>query len=80
MVLRVTECKVVGTVIVPTAMNIQFRKIILKFMNCYLNKIVFTSQTHLLFLYVIYYSGNMFRLAIESSSGPYIKIQILKLF
>jgi hypothetical protein len=25
----------------------------------------------------MYYSGNMFRLAIESSSGPYIKIQIL---
>jgi hypothetical protein len=26
---------------------------------------------------LMYYSGNMFRLAIESSSGPYIKIQIL---
>jgi hypothetical protein len=41
-----------------------------------LNKIAFTSQTHL-YLYLMYYSGNMFRLAIESSSGPYIKIQIL---
>jgi len=40
---------------------------------------VFTSQKHLLFLYLMYYSGNMFRLAIESSSGPYIKIQILNL-
>jgi hypothetical protein len=29
------------------------------------------------YLYLIYYSGNMFRLASESSSGPYIKIQIL---
>ena len=43
------------------------------------NKMVFTSQTHLLLLYLMYYSGNMFRLAIESSSGPYIKIQILNL-
>jgi len=34
---------------------------------------VFTSQTHLLLFYLMYYSGNMFRLAIESSSGPYIK-------
>jgi hypothetical protein len=40
-----------------------------------LNKIVFTSQTQVLFLYLMYYSGNMFRLAIESSSGPYIKIK-----
>ena len=32
-----------------------------------------------LLLYLMYYSGNMFRLAIESSSGPYIKIQILNL-
>jgi hypothetical protein len=40
---------------------------------------VFTSQTHLIFLYLMYYTGNMFRLAIESSSGPYIKIQILNL-
>jgi hypothetical protein len=39
----------------------------------------FTSQTHLLLLYLMYYSGNMFRLTIESSSGPYIKIQILNL-
>ena len=44
-----------------------------------LNKMVFTSQTHLLLLYLMCYSGNMFRLAIESSSGPYIKIQILHL-
>jgi len=44
-----------------------------------LNKMAFTSQTHFLFLYLKYYSGNMFRLAIESSSGPYIKIQILNL-
>ena len=29
-----------------------------------------------LFLNLMYYSGNMFRLAIESSSGPYIKIEI----
>jgi hypothetical protein len=28
----------------------------------------------------MYYSGNMFRLAIESSSGPYIKIQILNFY
>jgi len=33
------------------------------------NKMVFTSQTHLLLLYLMYYSGNMFGLAIESSSG-----------
>jgi len=33
----------------------------------------FISQTHLFLLYLMYYSGNMFRLAIESSSGPYIK-------
>jgi len=38
---------------------------------------VFTSQTHLLLLYLIYYLGNMFQLAVESSSDPYIKIQIL---
>ena len=44
-----------------------------------LSKTVFTSQTHLLLLYSMYYSGNMFRLVIESSSGPYIKIQILNL-
>jgi hypothetical protein len=44
-----------------------------------LNKMVFTSQTHLLFLYLLYYSGNMFRLAVESSSGPYIQIQTLNL-
>jgi len=43
------------------------------------NKMVFTSQTHLLLLYLMYYSGNMFRLSIELSSGPYIKIQILNL-
>ena len=29
-------------------------------------------------LYLMYYSDNMFRLATESSSGPYIQIQILK--
>jgi hypothetical protein len=33
-----------------------------------------------LLLYLMYYSGNMFRLSIKSSSGPYIKIQILNLF
>jgi hypothetical protein len=33
----------------------------------YLNKMVFTSQTHLLFLNLTYYSGNMFRLVIEPS-------------
>ena len=33
---------------------------------------VFNSQTQLLLLYLMYYPGNMFRLAIESSSGPYI--------
>jgi len=38
---------------------------------------VFTSETNLLFLYLMYYSGDMFRLAIESSSGRYIKIQII---
>jgi len=43
------------------------------------DKMVFTSQTHLLLLYLMYYSGNMFRLAIELSSGPYIKIQIFNL-
>ena len=32
-----------------------------------INKMVFTSQTHLLLLYLMFYSGNMFRLAIESS-------------
>jgi hypothetical protein len=41
-----------------------------------LNKVVFTSQTHLLFVLNVLF-GNMFRLVIESSSGPYIKIQIL---
>ena len=45
----------------------------------FLDKMVFTSQTHLLLLYLMYYSGNMFRLVTESSSGPYIKIQILNL-
>ena len=43
------------------------------------NKMVFISQTHLLLLYLMYYSGKMFRLAVESSSGPYTKIQILNL-
>ena len=38
---------------------------------------VFTSQTYILLLYLMYYSGNMFRLAIESSSGPYIKYRSL---
>jgi hypothetical protein len=37
---------------------------------------VFTSQTYLFIMYLVYHSGNMFRLAIESSSGPYIKIQM----
>jgi len=37
-----------------------------------LNKMVFNSQT-ILFFYLMYYSGNMFRLVIESSTGPYIK-------
>jgi hypothetical protein len=31
-----------------------------------LNKIVFISQTHLFFIVLMYYSGNMFRLSIES--------------
>jgi len=41
-----------------------------------LNNMGFISQTHLLFIYLMYYSGNtsMFRLTIESSSGPYIKV------
>ena len=30
-------------------------------------------------VYLMYNSGNVFRLAIESLSGPYIKIQILNL-
>jgi hypothetical protein len=45
-----------------------------------LNKMVFISKTHFLLLYLMYYSGDMFRLSIESSSGPYIKIQILNQF
>ena len=45
----------------------------------YFNKMVFTSQTQLLLMYLMYYSGNMSRLAIESSSDPYIKIQIFNL-
>ena len=41
-----------------------------KFLNVrtggtYVNKMVFTSQTQLLFLYLMYYLGNMFRLVIE---------------
>jgi len=40
---------------------------------------VFISQTRLILMYLMYFSDNMFRLAIESSSGPYIKIQILNL-
>jgi len=32
---------------------------------------------HTFILYLMHYLGNMFRLAVESSSGPYIKIQIL---
>ena len=35
-------------------------------LSCEVNKMVFTSQTHLLLLYLLYYSGNIFRLAIES--------------
>jgi hypothetical protein len=30
-----------------------------------------------IFIVLTYYTGNMFRLIIESSSGPYIQIQIL---
>ena len=37
------------------------------------NNIVSISHTHTFILYLIYYLGNMFRLTIESSSGPYIK-------
>ena len=37
---------------------------------------VFISQTHLYFVRM-HYLANMFRLTIESSSGPYIKIHIL---
>jgi hypothetical protein len=40
-------------------------------------EVFFISQAHLFILYLMYYLGNMFRLDIESSSGPYIKIQIL---
>jgi len=36
--------------------------------NIQFQKTVFTSQTHPLLLYLMYYSGNMFRLAVESSS------------
>jgi hypothetical protein len=53
-------------------------KYLVRLLVCF-NKMVFTSETHLYF-YLMYYSCNMFRLAIESSSGPYIKIQILIFF
>ena len=39
----------------------------------------FLSVKNSFILYLMHYSGNMFRLTIESSSGPYIKIQILNL-
>jgi len=40
------------------------------------DNMVFTSQTHLSILYLMYYFGNMHRLAIGSSSGPYIHVNI----
>ena len=44
----------------------------------HLNSIIwFLSVKHTFILYLMHYLGNMFRLTIESSSGPYIKIQIL---
>ena len=46
--------------------------------KCLQNSIIwFLPVKHTFILYLKYYSGNMFRLAIESPSGPYIKIQIL---
>jgi len=37
----------------------------------------FLAAKHTFILCLMHYLGNMFRLTIESSSGPYIKIQIL---
>jgi hypothetical protein len=37
----------------------------------------FLSVKHTFILYLMHYLSNMFRLTIESLSGPYIKIQIL---
>ena len=37
----------------------------------------FLSLKHTFILYLMHYLGNMFGLTIESSSGPYRKIQIL---
>jgi len=39
------------------------------------NMVLSVKQTFI--LYLMHHLGNMFRLTIESSSGPYIKIQIL---
>ena len=46
--------------------------------ECLQNSIIwFLSVKHTFILYLMHYLGNMFRLTIESSSGPYIKRQIL---
>ena len=55
-------------------LSVHHTGVIIKF-----NNTIFSSQINLLFLYLMSYSGNIFRLITESPFSPYIRIQVLNI-